>query len=374
MDAGPAAAHAPGETGDEPGPARSPAGRSEPERPPRDRGAIPRPSGPPGEEQDRDEQPDDASAEPGWDRVVPRYVDDLARRGGQQREPEGERTGADKSAVAGEPDGTWEDGGTAGSGNTPADDGARAGATAGAAGRDAGSVWSAWSGTPHAARTGGRDAVDAGGDGLDQAEEAERGVTESAIAEGAARAGTAAADAAPGGGTGAGETGADEARADVTRVPGAAAAVSESGEPTDAAAAGADAAADRDESVGPVEAAGPPGDQAPGGTEGRDDADGRAGTDGPVKAPGSTAKTGSTRGTGDAGEADDTAESDADGAAPLDHEVTVVPGVARYHRRGCILIRFLSDGDLEITTRREAEAAGSVPCKACQPDKPASTG
>ena len=55
---------------------------------------------------------------------------------------------------------------------------------------------------------------------------------------------------------------------------------------------------------------------------------------------------------------------------PLDDEVTVVPGVARYHRRGCILIRFLSDGDLEVVTRREAEATGSVPCKACQPDKP----
>ena len=57
-------------------------------------------------------------------------------------------------------------------------------------------------------------------------------------------------------------------------------------------------------------------------------------------------------------------------ATLLDDEVTVVPGVARYHRRGCILIRFLSDGDLEVVTRREAEATGSVPCKACQPDKP----
>jgi hypothetical protein len=53
----------------------------------------------------------------------------------------------------------------------------------------------------------------------------------------------------------------------------------------------------------------------------------------------------------------------------MDGEVTVVPGVSRYHRRGCILIRFLSDGDLEIITRARAEAAGSVPCKACQPDK-----
>src|SRR2546430_639314 len=59
-----------------------------------------------------------------------------------------------------------------------------------------------------------------------------------------------------------------------------------------------------------------------------------------------------------------------DDATPLDADVTIVPGVARYHRRGCILIRFLSDGDLEARTRREAEATGLVPCKACQPDKP----
>jgi hypothetical protein len=62
-------------------------------------------------------------------------------------------------------------------------------------------------------------------------------------------------------------------------------------------------------------------------------------------------------------------DNDSSGATPMDGEVTVVPGVSRYHRRGCILIRFLSDGDLEIMTRARAEAAGSVPCKACQPDK-----
>jgi hypothetical protein len=58
------------------------------------------------------------------------------------------------------------------------------------------------------------------------------------------------------------------------------------------------------------------------------------------------------------------------GGTPVGDEVTIVPGVGRYHRRGCILIRFLSDGDLETATRGEAEAAGLVPCKACQPDKP----
>jgi hypothetical protein len=72
---------------------------------------------------------------------------------------------------------------------------------------------------------------------------------------------------------------------------------------------------------------------------------------------------------------EDNAGEDADHGAghdgtPLDDEVTIVPGVARYHRRSCILIRFLGDGDLETTTRGDAEATGLVPCKACQPDKP----
>jgi hypothetical protein len=65
-------------------------------------------------------------------------------------------------------------------------------------------------------------------------------------------------------------------------------------------------------------------------------------------------------------------EAEGSAAAPLDGQVTIVPGISRYHRRQCILIRFLSDGDLETMTREAAQAAGSVPCKACQPDNPAS--
>jgi hypothetical protein len=57
---------------------------------------------------------------------------------------------------------------------------------------------------------------------------------------------------------------------------------------------------------------------------------------------------------------------------PLDEEVTIVPGVARYHRSGCILIRFLGDDDLETSSRREAKAAGCIACRACEPDKPLS--
>jgi hypothetical protein len=62
-------------------------------------------------------------------------------------------------------------------------------------------------------------------------------------------------------------------------------------------------------------------------------------------------------------------EADGSAATPLDGEVTLVPGITRYHRRRCILIRFLSDEDLETMTRGAAEAGGSMPCKACQPDK-----
>jgi hypothetical protein len=55
-------------------------------------------------------------------------------------------------------------------------------------------------------------------------------------------------------------------------------------------------------------------------------------------------------------------------APPGQVEVTVVPGVARYHRSECILIRFLGAGDLETMTRQEAEDASMMACRACQPD------
>ncbi len=57
------------------------------------------------------------------------------------------------------------------------------------------------------------------------------------------------------------------------------------------------------------------------------------------------------------------------GAEEVDGEVAVVPGVARYHRRRCILIRFMGDTDLDILSREEAEDAGCVACRACQPDE-----
>jgi len=46
----------------------------------------------------------------------------------------------------------------------------------------------------------------------------------------------------------------------------------------------------------------------------------------------------------------------------------VVPGIARYHRSDCLLIRFLSADDLDVMTKEAAVADGCVPCKACRPD------
>jgi hypothetical protein len=56
-------------------------------------------------------------------------------------------------------------------------------------------------------------------------------------------------------------------------------------------------------------------------------------------------------------------------ALVISGQVTVVPGIARYHRSQCILIRFLGSDDLETMTRKAAEDAAFAPCRACQPDK-----
>ena len=59
---------------------------------------------------------------------------------------------------------------------------------------------------------------------------------------------------------------------------------------------------------------------------------------------------------------------------PDGNAVVIVPGVARYHRTGCILIRFLGGDGLETSTAQAAEAKGCAPCRACAPDKPLSSG
>jgi hypothetical protein len=50
-------------------------------------------------------------------------------------------------------------------------------------------------------------------------------------------------------------------------------------------------------------------------------------------------------------------------------QVSVVPGITRYHRSDCLLIRFLAPDDLEVMSRQAAAAGGCVPCKACKPDQ-----
>jgi len=92
-----------------------------------------------------------------------------------------------------------------------------------------------------------------------------------------------------------------------------------------------------------------------------------AGSDAPVPAPaaGSDAP-GRTSGGGIAANA-------AQSQTGRDPEVTIVPGIARYHKKDCILIRFLGEDDLERMSRARAEESGCVPCRACRPDKDPAT-
>jgi hypothetical protein len=59
--------------------------------------------------------------------------------------------------------------------------------------------------------------------------------------------------------------------------------------------------------------------------------------------------------------------------ADLQREVTVVPGVPRYHRANCILIRFMDEKDLDQTTPGAAREGGCTPCRACLPDQDEAT-
>jgi hypothetical protein len=58
----------------------------------------------------------------------------------------------------------------------------------------------------------------------------------------------------------------------------------------------------------------------------------------------------------------------AESTASAEQTVTVVPGVPRYHRAECILIRFMGEDDLERMPLEAAKEAGCTPCRACQPD------
>jgi hypothetical protein len=63
-----------------------------------------------------------------------------------------------------------------------------------------------------------------------------------------------------------------------------------------------------------------------------------------------------------------TPETAETGSASDTGQVTVVPGVPRYHDGDCILIRFMADEDVQRMTVSEAAKAGCTPCRACQPE------
>jgi outer membrane biosynthesis protein TonB len=65
----------------------------------------------------------------------------------------------------------------------------------------------------------------------------------------------------------------------------------------------------------------------------------------------------------------DDAATEPPGDPDLEAEVTVVPGVPRYHKGQCILIRFMGDSDLDTMTVAAAREAGCTPCRACLPEQ-----
>jgi hypothetical protein len=63
-------------------------------------------------------------------------------------------------------------------------------------------------------------------------------------------------------------------------------------------------------------------------------------------------------------------DQDASAVPDPEREVTVVPGVPRYHDARCFLIRFMGNDDLDKMTVAAARQADCTPCRACEPDKP----
>jgi hypothetical protein len=62
------------------------------------------------------------------------------------------------------------------------------------------------------------------------------------------------------------------------------------------------------------------------------------------------------------------AEAAAD-AGPGAGLVVVIPGVPRYHKSDCVLIRFMPEGDSQQLLIAQAREAGCTPCTACQPEE-----
>lgn len=56
----------------------------------------------------------------------------------------------------------------------------------------------------------------------------------------------------------------------------------------------------------------------------------------------------------------------ADGSSIM---VRIVPGITRYHKEDCLLIRFLAEDDLEVMSLKSANDEGYFACKACKPDQ-----
>jgi len=76
---------------------------------------------------------------------------------------------------------------------------------------------------------------------------------------------------------------------------------------------------------------------------------------------------GADAGQGGATDAGEGGATDAGSSESSTKQVTVVPGVPRYHLEECILIRFMADDDLQKMTVKQATEAGCTPCRACQP-------
>jgi hypothetical protein len=342
MGAGSAAKYGSAETGDdEPEAAWSPPGYRQAEPASWGEGTS-RPADRPDEDDEQAERP--AAGEARWERMVPPYVDDLTR---PRRDTEPDASGDLPSGQ-----------------DLPAGEEAEA-----VAGQETGSAWSAWSSfratrAEEEAASGGPSAGDVAEDerdGSGTAEPAELDATPDAALAGVAV-----------GTSGTGETAGSDTEADEP-VPGTAGEghagdAAETAEPGEAGTARGEGGAIAGAAEAPS-SAGEDAAQENGAEQDTAQADDGAVADG----TGGTGRAGvaSSGGGSDDTDASEDADGGADGGAtPMDDEVTIVPGVARYHRRGCILIRFLSDGDLETTTRGEAEATDLVPCKACQPDKP----
>jgi hypothetical protein len=154
------------------------------------------------------------------------------------------------------------------------------------------------------------------------------------------------------------DTGAGTGPEDVATSTAADAADAAGGNPAKAAAAEADIIAFPSPAE-PTPASDPDGHDAHDGLEAQDGLAGESGADGAGEA--SHAAAASEAGT----EPPATGEGD---AAPGSDLVTVVPGVPRYHRTDCVLIRFMPEGDVQKQSVAAARDAGCTPCAACQPE------